>query len=64
MKPLFFLLLTLIFCSCKTNEQKVATTISYFKDEKSNLCFAYFKNAGGELSITYVPCENVKHLIK
>jgi len=64
MKPLFFLLLTLIFCSCKNNEQRLKYSISYLKDEESKICFAYFMNAGGEISITYVPCENVKHLIK
>jgi len=71
MKTLFFLLLTLIFCSCKTElteDVTIQKEISYFKDKRTNLCFAYIYSTsyrGYEVvSITYVPCENVKHLIK
>ena len=71
MKTLIFLLLIFTFCSCKTNflsQDEMSNSISYFKDKRTNVCFAstYSTSYNGFeiVSITCVPCENVKHLIK
>lgn len=71
MKTLIFLLLTFTFCSCKTNflsQDEISNSIFYFKDKRTNVCFASIysitKDGYQVVSITHVPCENVKHLIK
>ena len=71
MKTLKFLFLVLLLCSCKTElteDTIIQKEISYFKDKRTNLCFAsvYSTSYNGYevVSITHVPCENVKHLIK
>lgn len=45
MKTLFFLLLTLIFCSCKTElteDTIIQKEISYFKDKRKRTSFVTY----------------------
>ena len=66
MKKLFLLLTFLLF-SCqktsKTNVTNIDENLSYFKDNKTNLCFASISSTTSNnwkiISITYVPCDSL-----
>jgi hypothetical protein len=70
MKKLFVLLvfITITFVSCQMNgtsdNQDVKNSISYFKDERTGLCFASINSStytGYKVtSITCVPCDSLK----
>ena len=74
MKKLTTLLFALLLCSCSVNTSSNVNfkgeDLIYFKDSRTNLCFAVvasrktasFDTTG--LGVTCVPCENVEHLIK
>ncbi len=71
MKKLLLVFL-LLCCSCESSDTndigERTDDITYFRDPKSELCFAsvgfvtYGLNEG--VSITCVPCDSVKHLLK
>lgn len=73
MKKIIFLSLICIVSSCqfteRTNIDKIEDNITYFKDSRTGLCFAAInslslKSLNEFVSITCVPCDSVKHLIK
>lgn len=75
---LIFVAALLAICGCsvtvdKVNTDKFKNKISYFKDERTGLCFAALASKKGALpmfnnqngfSFTCVPCENVKDFIE
>lgn len=69
MKTILTLLFVFVLFSCERKTgAEVAGEITYFKDHKTNLCFAKVENSFSgannySLSITCVPCENVKHVL-
>lgn len=70
-KTLFLLITLLIFSSCephKMSSEEAIKEVYYFKDSKSNLCFAgvskYVYKSGSGIAIACVPCDSVKHLLR
>lgn len=67
---LVVILITLFSCqnNSKTDVLKLKNGITYFKDDETNLCFATINSStyGGYeiVSITCVPCDSIKKLIK
>lgn len=66
----FNLIFIILLFSCTRVKESVDTReIVYFKDVRTNLCFAKIEfslpnyNANG-VSISCVPCDSVKHLIE
>jgi len=57
-----------LFLSCQTsqetNTQDVVSSISYFRDSTTGLCFAAVNSVSypGITSITCVPCDSLKKL--
>jgi hypothetical protein len=70
MKIKYIALLLLLFsCSGVVNDSdEAASRITYFKDKRSGLCFAqvvsYSYSGYTVSSISNVPCDSVKHLLK
>lgn len=73
MKKTLFLLTILVLCgSCQTNSEsdvgKIIENLTYFKDPSTNLCFATINSSDRYgfkvVSITCVPCDSVKHLLR
>lgn len=63
MKTIIAILLLLILGSCELKERWNYKEIIYFKDTRTGLCFASVLT-NTAISITYVPCDSVKHLLK
>ena len=65
-----YILIVILLISCQTNysveTEKVQENLTYFKDEKTNLCFASINSSsyGGYsvTSITCVPCDSLKRV--
>ncbi len=72
MKMFLTIVMFLCIIGCQVNNVpdngKIIESISYFKDTRTNLCFASVNSAtyGGNqvVSITNVPCKNVENFIK
>ena len=74
MKHVMTLLIAILLFSCTVNTSNNVDfkeeDLSYFKDNRTKLCFAVvasrrsasFETTG--LGVTNVPCKNVEHLIK
>lgn len=68
MKKVFIVLSLIMLVSCqmseRTNVQRVGSNMSYFKDEKTGLCYAAINSrsthGGSYTSITCVPCDSLK----
>jgi hypothetical protein len=56
--------LALVCLGCDEMTKQAIQQISYFRDERTGLCFAAMDlgTRGGVL--TNVPCESVRHLLK
>jgi len=71
---IFISIFILMSCSARlvkiNNPEKIGNKLSYFQDQKTGLCFAViaiksdFNISQGGMSITQVPCENIKKIIK
>lgn len=67
----FIFFLTVIAVSCDStvkNSKEASDRITYFKDERTGICFAQVtsrtKDSYTVTSIATVDCEKVKHLLK
>lgn len=66
-----FISLFFIISSCqinrKTNFENISGQLSYFKDDRTGICFAVINSAsyvGFEItSITQVPCDSIKKIL-
>lgn len=72
MKNLLMKLITIaLLCSCQSNTKvdvsEISDELTYFRDEKTNLCFATINSQSSAgyftTSITCVPCDSVKYNI-
>lgn len=67
---LIFIMAALSSCGPQTSEYTISDPkdITYFKDDRTKLCFAslssYSYGMNQVASISCVPCDSVKHLIK
>lgn len=67
---LFFIGLTLFGCQYNepTDTTELQSNLSYFKDHRTNLCFAALNSQSSNgymvTSITCVPCDSVKKFLK
>lgn len=52
--------------SCANYYEFCTSRIHYYKDNRTNLCFAYWwgGNLHGGPALTNVPCEQVEHLLE
>jgi hypothetical protein len=66
-----FLLLTILFTGCQLSEKPdvddIKENLVYFKDERTNLCFAAVnsrssKSLSETSSIACVPCDSLKNV--
>ncbi len=71
MKKILLVITTIFLLSCDSsieNSEELTTRITYFKDNDTNLCFGQITSssygAHTVTSITCVPCDSVKHLLK
>lgn len=65
MKKILIFWFLIICVSCETSQTEFQNKTYYWKDERTNLCFAAVRNPGSHAySFTCVPCDSVKHLLK
>lgn len=69
----YFVILVLLFAGCgqsntEVEPEEVKENMTYFRDDRTGLCFASVNsrtyNAYSVTSISCVPCDSVKHLLK
>ncbi len=69
MRTTAFILCLLVSAACDSRVEKardISDELVYFKDHRTDLCFAYWSNGGSDRRdgmMTVVPCEQVAHLL-